>query len=372
MPSRTRPDACPGVLATHEAADGPLARVRLPGGLLRAEQARVLADCADELGDGAVHLTSRGNLQLRAVRDIEELAERLSHAGLLPSAGHDRVRNVLASPLSGLHGGLTDVRPLVVALDEAVRTSDELAGLPGRFLLAADDGRGDVAGEGADACWRATSPLEGALLLDGTDTGLRVPACRAASALVELALAFQRVRGRAWRVGELDSDGRAGVLDSARPLARRVEPTRLPSSGPPRVGAHGRAVVAAVPFGQLRATVLRSLGELVVTPWRTLVVTGVDGQRLADLGLVVDQQDPSLGVSACIGSPGCAKSRSDVRADATAVLGLGVRAHFSGCERRCGKPREPHLDVLADAGGYRVEGNLVPTAELGDALKGRL
>lgn len=87
---------------------------------------------------------------------------------------------------------------------------------------------------------------------------------------------------------------------------------------------------------------------------------------------MVDQQDPSLGVSACIGSPGCAKSRSDVRADATAVLGLGVRAHFSGCERRCGKPREPHLDVLADAGGYRVEGNLVPTAELGDALKGRL
>lgn len=370
--SRNRPDACPGVLSTHEAADGPLARVRLPGGLLRERQARVLADCADEFGDGMVHLTSRANLQLRAVGDTAKLAARLSEAGLLPSAGHERVRNVLASPLSGLHGGLIDVRPLVGALDEALRARAELAGLPGRFLLALDDGRGDVSGEGADACWQATGPGEGALLLDGADTGLRVAARDAAAVLVEIACAFQDRRGRAWRVNELDDAGRAAVLSAARPRARGADPARLPSSGPPPVGPHGAAVVAAARFGQLRSTALRALGEVVVTPWRTVVVTGMARGELAAMGLVVDPAAPSLGVSACIGSPRCAKSRSDVRTDAEAVLNLGVRAHFSGCERRCGRPREPHADVLAVEGGYRVDGTLVPTAELANALKGRL
>ncbi|MBX6767456.1 MAG: hypothetical protein IRY90_09950, partial [Actinomadura rubrobrunea] len=66
-PGRTRPDACPGALQVHEAADGPLARVRLPGGVIRAEQLRVLADCAATLGNGVIELTSRGNVQVRGL-----------------------------------------------------------------------------------------------------------------------------------------------------------------------------------------------------------------------------------------------------------------------------------------------------------------
>ena len=64
---RFRPDACPGVFAPHDAADGALARIRLPGGAIDAAALRAVADCADELGDGHLHLTSRGNLQLRGL-----------------------------------------------------------------------------------------------------------------------------------------------------------------------------------------------------------------------------------------------------------------------------------------------------------------
>jgi precorrin-3B synthase len=73
-----------------------------------------------------------------------------------------------------------------------------------------------------------------------------------------------------------------------------------------------------------------------------------------------------LGTSACVGRPGCAKARADVRADA--VFRPGLRAHFSGCERRCGKPSQSHVDVVAEDGGYRVDGRWVPL----DELKGTL
>ncbi|MCW2703912.1 MAG: precorrin-3B synthase, partial [Blastococcus sp.] len=111
--ARPRADACPGALRTHAAADGALARVRVPGGTLSSAQVRVLAAAARDLGDGALELTSRGNLQLRGLPpgSEAELGDRLAAAGLLPSATHERVRNVLASTLSGRAGGHLDVRP---------------------------------------------------------------------------------------------------------------------------------------------------------------------------------------------------------------------------------------------------------------------
>src|SRR4051812_21267554 len=72
-------DACPGALRLHAADDGFLARIRVPGGVLDVDQARALGDVARRLGDGALHLTSRGNVQLRGLRDGcgGELAEVL-------------------------------------------------------------------------------------------------------------------------------------------------------------------------------------------------------------------------------------------------------------------------------------------------------
>ncbi|MFF5986842.1 precorrin-3B synthase [Prauserella flavalba] len=362
-PTRLRADACPGVFATHDAADGTLARIRLPGGALSSAQAFVLAAAAGELGDGTVHLTSRANLQLRAVRDADELVRRLSAAGLLPAPSHERVRNILGSPLSGLSGGLTDVRPLVTALDHALCAVPGLAHLPGRFLFALDDGRGDVAGEGADVCWQALPGGEGALLLDGADTGVRVPVEKAVPVLVELAEMFARVRGSAWRVKEIDP---APLVDAALRRGNRERPAALPRTGPAPVGRLAEDVVVAAPrFGELPAGILRSLGDVVVTPWRTLVLSRTPQ------GLVTDPADPGLGISACVGRPGCAKSRADVRADALAVLETGVRAHLAGCERRCGKPRGAHLDVVATGEGYLVDGTPVSTARLAEELKGR-
>ncbi|WP_091799582.1 precorrin-3B synthase [Prauserella marina] len=367
VPDRVRADACPGVFATHPAKDGLLARVRLPGGALTGAQAIAVAECAETLGDGAIHLTSRANLQLRAVRDEGKLVAALSGAGLLPKPSHERVRNILGSPLSGLSGGRTDIRPLVAELDRKLCATPELASLPGRFLFAFDDGRGDVAGEGADVAWRAITADSGAVLLAGADTGSRVPKGEAAAALIALAVTFQRIRGTAWRMRELGAEKVMALTGTAEPPLR--------AAAPPDIGEHDGVVVAAPVLGTVSSAELRVLGRrgaVVVTPWRTLVLS--PEQAGAVPGLLTDPSAPLAGVSACAGSPGCARSLADVRADARSLSERGTggrRVHFSGCERRCGRPSGDHADVLAEREGYRADGTWVATSDLAVTLRGR-
>ena len=87
---RTRlQDACPGALQTHQAADGPLARIRLPGGMVTAAQLEALAVAATEFAAGTLEFTVRGNVQLRGITDTAAAAEAVAAAGLLPSPSHE-------------------------------------------------------------------------------------------------------------------------------------------------------------------------------------------------------------------------------------------------------------------------------------------
>ena len=65
-----------------------------------------------------------------------------------------------------------------------------------------------------------------------------------------------------------------------------------------------------------------------------------------------------VGVTACTGRPGCAKALADVRVDALAMIASGARVgrpvHWSGCARRCGRPRGEVVDVVATEDGYTV------------------
>ena len=359
-------DVCPGALQVHQAADGALVRVRLPGGTITAPQLATLAGLATEFGAGTVELTARGNVQVRGITDTvavaAEIAPRLHDAGLLPSPTHERVRNIVASPLSGRAGRRRDVRPWVCELDAAIRATPPLADLGGRFWFSLDDGRADVSGlraavgvhVGDDGC---------ALLLAGCDTGVRLDGCDVVDALVDVATQFLAIRGSAWRVNELDDPQR--LIPGAEP-----EPAPFPAITRPPVGwitqDDGRvALGAAVPLGVLSSRTADYLAAinvpLVITPWRSILVCDLDDavadaalRVLAPLGLVFDENSPWLNVSACAGSPGCARSAADVRADAAASLDSVTPAHrhFVGCERACGSP--PAGDVLLATGnGYR-------------------
>ncbi|MFB6708700.1 cobalamin biosynthesis protein CobG [Streptomyces sp. NPDC056333] len=386
--SRDRGDACPGSLRLHRADDGALARVRIPGGVLDMRQADVLREAARELGDGELHLTSRGNVQLRGL-DADcggRLAELIGAVGLLPSWSHERIRNVVASPLSGLDGrGRSDVRPWLTALDGLLCGSDKATGLSGRFLFALDDGRGDVDGLGADVTLLGRGDGGARLRIGVAEAVLRVSgadAPRAALIAAETFVDAARDTG-AWRVSELPLPAEellsrigtalhAAGVDAADRLERIPPPTAVQEPGYGLVGTSGPAALCVgVPFGRLTGaqweSVTRAGGEVRLTPWRSVVVTGVArdaaAARLAEwgaAGLVVGPDSAWTGVGACIGRPGCAKSLADVRGDAEAAVtardpGIArLPVYWSGCERRCGHPKGSWVDVVAVPGGHQV------------------
>ncbi|MFE5543962.1 cobalamin biosynthesis protein CobG [Streptomyces sp. NPDC056534] len=410
---RDRGDACPGALRLHSADDGRLARLRLPGGCLTSRQVEILVDAAETLGDGRLSITSRGNAELRGLADDcgAELAALLDEAGLLPSPTHERVRNIVASPASGLDGlGAADVQLWARELDTHLRSAPWAAALSGRFLFVLDDGRGDVAGLGGDVTLVAVGGGEAELHVGGR--AVRLASSDAPSAALAVAggfLAAARKAGTgAWRVRELP-EGYAVDMAESGVTAQPVAAPELPQGPPPSPGVLGPGALSVLaPLGRLTAAQLRALlpaEEVRLTPWRGVVVAGAGADRLPALdaaGLITRPDSPWAGVTACTGRPGCAKSLADVRADAVpgdpehpghrghpehpehpeharrpgrpghaeprpAAPLLPV--HFSGCERRCGHPHGAWTDVLATAGGdYLVDGVPTPRTALPEAV----
>jgi len=153
----------------HQAADGALVRVRLPGGMITAAQVAMLCTVSSGFGSGTLQLTARGNVQLRGITDLTAVAEAivplLSQAGVVPSATHERVRNMVA-----------------------------------------------VFGDGC------------ALLLAGCDTGVRLAAGEVVNTLVGVAVRFSEMRGKARRINELADPGvlvPGAELGGGFPLVRR-------------------------------------------------------------------------------------------------------------------------------------------------------
>jgi len=384
-------DACPGILDLHEARDGLVARIRLPGGYASRARLLSLAILAGRFGDGHVDLTARGNVQVRGIRPdaADGMAQRAAAVGLMPSPAHDRARNITASPLAGL-AGHADLRGLVRALDRAIRADPGLAALPGRFLFSLDDGTGRA---GIGACDVGLRLDSGAaeLVVAGRLTGIRGPAAAGIRRVAAAARAFVDQRRAessgagsganvnaapgSTRVAGL-ADGGAGVAAAAGGvLGDAVGDTadRLTLGAVPDVR---NLVVIAAPLARLTTTQLRLVARMLqpgevarlTTAGRIVLplAVGADAafhgadaagtalQRLDDAGLVVSDGHELAPVTACAGMA-CGRSLAEVRVLAGRVPGLGA-VHWAGCDRRCGLPADATA-VVATSDGRLVFGD---------------
>lgn len=339
---------------------------------------QTLAVIAREYGNDTLELTSRGNVQIRGIRDADAgraVAGELAAAELLPSATHERVRNIISSPLTGLIGGFIDVRSWVRGLDDALCADAALADLPGRFQIALDDGRGDVAALDADVAAMAYDESSVALVIAGEDTGVRVAPSAAVSLVLDVARAFLDVRTDEWRVRELPGSGREILAHLQLSPDPDHDPVAISSRPLPPIGWFTQvddqiALGAGLKLGRFSSRLAEFIAAIerpiVITPWRTLVISDLDEWRaeqvvrvLAPMGLIFDAESPWIDVSACTGSPGCEKSNADVQTDAAEAIERGTlpvdgRQHWAGCDRACGTPPGEATVIIATPDGYEV------------------
>ena len=383
----TAADACPGILDLHEARDGHVARIRLPGGYVTGRRLRGLAALASRFGNGCVDLTARGNVQIRGVAagDAAGLARQAASAGLLPSPAHDRARNITASPLAGL-AVHPDLRRLVAAVDRALRADPSAAALPGRFLFSLDDGTGRAGLSRCDVGLR-WHPRGSDLILAGRETGLRGPASQGVAQAITAARAFLGQRQAAlastgpastgpgiMRMAALPDGGAAVAAAAGGVLGDTVTDivSRLPLGALPDPGVDCAAVaVVAAPLARLTAPQLRLLGRmlrpgemarLAAAGRIVLPLAGPVDAALAELagaGLIVSGDHILSAVTACSGMS-CARSLADVRSLAGRVPGLAAGfagmgpVHWAGCGRRCGLPADATAMVAMSAEQFMI------------------
>jgi len=320
---------CPSLYEPMATGDGLLVRVKPPAACLSSSAARALADAAARFGNGVVELTRRGNLQVRGLSasGVPGFAAAMVAAGLADPDPHvERRRIVMAPPLAGDDPAVaTDALALAEAIEAIVPT-----GLPSKFCVAIDGGGVLAGAPAADVVVR----------LDGLTSAVD------ALALVRprLAAATGTVRGT-------------------------VQPAQAPGSA---IGFHRYADRShgafglGLPFGQTDSAELRLLADLAdrfsegairTSPWRAMLLSrvrvgNVPALRQAAAGWVVDPADPRLGVTACVGSPGCGQATVPARADAAwlAAHGAGGPLHVSGCAKGCAYSGGPAL--VAAAGRY--------------------
>lgn len=391
-PASLRPSACPGLWRIVSARDGGICRIKLPGGLLLADQAEAVALAAERFAGGVIEATNRANLQIRGIgSDHAGLIESLLAAGLGPrEAAGDDVRNLMLSPLAGLDPAmLMDVRPLAGQILDLLQGTPHLHQLSAKFALQLDGGEGVAMLEHPHDLWLSSMPLEqrgwlafglASCPADGHVVGA-VP--------VEQGLAL--VRAVLERFLELASpeQSRMRQLLQTCPVDAFIDGLALPvrrdapvlewqreNVSSPWLGAvrqqHGMALGAAPPLGRLSVAMLRGAGavarrwgdgSLRLTPWQSLMLTNIDPagldqamDELAALGLLCSPTQPLVRMVACTGSRGCAKGQADTKADAAqlaALIGSGApgSVHLSGCPRSCALAHVAPATLLARSPG---------------------
>lgn len=112
-------------------------RVRMTNGRTNARQFRVLADIAERLGNGVLEITTRQQMELRAVKihDTPEIVRALEGVDLNAlQTGLDNIRNVNTCPMAGdTPFELLDASPVGAAFTKIFLGNREFANLPRKF-----------------------------------------------------------------------------------------------------------------------------------------------------------------------------------------------------------------------------------------------
>lgn len=362
---------CPGALRPMQSGDGLVVRVRPPLGQLSPAQAVGIATAAQVHGNGLIDLSGRANVQLRGVTPGTHpaLLADLTALGLVDAdVRAETRRNILVTPFA-------DAQTRKFAAELAHRLQ-ELPDLPGKFGFAFDCAPQRVLSQ-TPADIRLERAADGRLIVraEGADLGAPVTEETAVSTLIALAQWFVDMGGVQDGRGRMTRLIGRGILPEGRLNGTLPPAEALP---PPCPGLTDHGALVGFEFGQMRAellAVLASLGPLRVTPWRMLLIEGL--QTLPNLPGLIVTDTPLLRVFACTGAPGCLQAVQATRDLARALaprLPAHSVLHVSGCAKGCAHPGPADLTLVATPTGFdlvasdTVQGtarhHAVPTPEI--------
>jgi sulfite reductase (NADPH) hemoprotein beta-component len=141
-------------------------RVKIPQGVLTADQLDALADVGERYSRGFGHITTRQNVQFHFVKlhEVELAMRRLADAGLTTrEACGSSVRNITACPYAGVaHDEPFDVTPYAEALTRYLLRHPLSSTLPRKFKIAFEGCPVDHIGAGInDLAFRAVASPDG-------------------------------------------------------------------------------------------------------------------------------------------------------------------------------------------------------------------
>jgi ferredoxin-nitrite reductase len=378
-----------------------MCRLRIPNGILTAWQMQGLADLADSFAGGYAHVTTRANLQMREIapKDAVKLLQGIERLGLWTrGSGADNIRNVTGSATAGIDPQeLIDTRPYARDWHFHILNERALFGLPRKFNVAFDGGGLIPTLEDTnDIAFQAVQIADGhgvapgvyfRLALGGItghkdfarDTGVIVAPEEAA----EIADAIVRVfiehgdrtdRNKARLKYVLDAFGFDKYLELVedklgRNLIRVPAEAAAPRPAQDRtahLGVHPQQqaglnwIGVRLATGHLTSAQMRGLaeiarsfgdGDLRLTVWQNLLISGVPDARVAEvtaaietLGLAITASPLRAGLIACTGASGCRFAAAHTKETAEAIaqhceprvaLDSPINIHLTGCHNSC-------------------------------------
>ncbi|MGB7039749.1 MAG: NirA family protein [Xanthobacteraceae bacterium] len=360
-----------------------MCRLRLPNGIVKAEQFAGLADLAERYGGGYSHVTTRANIQIREIEagDAVSMIEGVQDLGLCSrGSGADNIRNVTGTPTAGIDPQeLIDTRPFAREWHFHILNDRSLYGLPRKFNVAFDGGGTiPVLEDTNDIGFQAVAVNDGfglepgiwfKLCLGGItghrdftrETGVVVRpsnACIVADAVVRVFIEHgnrtDRTKARLKYV--LDAIGVEKFLGLTEEKLGRKLDRAVPGAVAPRpdysrtahIGIHPQKqaglnwIGLVLPVGRLSVAQMRGLadvarecgdGDIRLTVWQNLLISGVATEkletaraRIGALGLGITANAIRSGLVACTGNVGCKFAASDTKRHAEEIA--------SWCETR--------------------------------------